>query len=137
MNETAKTKMKKSEIFWIVLSSVLGATGLFFIILGIVGDHLPKKLSENWILTSQTAFESAIHLTYRWFGIIFLLAGTLIIVLALNHYARKTDADDERALRRAQRLQVISSSAPVAEPAPEKKSDAVEVNSTPVNPSAK
>ena len=50
------------------------------------------------------------HLSYRWFGVILLLVAALIAAIALNGFARKNDTDNERALRRAQRLKIISES---------------------------
>jgi hypothetical protein len=111
-NEVAKkSKISKGEITWIVISSVIAAAGLFMSILGIVGDHLPVKNSENWILLGESSFESVMKMNYRWFGVILIIGAAFISVLFLNHYAKKGDIDEERNLRRQQRLQVISASA--------------------------
>jgi hypothetical protein len=122
-----KTKLAKSEIFWIVLEGTAAFVGLFLIILGIVGDHLPVKYEYNWILQSENGWmkTSGSQITFRWFGFFFLLGAAVLSLFTLNHYAKKTDLDEERSLRRAQRLQVLSES-----PAPETK--VVEATSTEV-----
>jgi hypothetical protein len=125
---TATKKIGKWEIFWIVLDSLIGAAGLFFITIGIVGDYMAPTVKadgsfSNWILDSQTKFEAGMktalkfQLSYRWFGVCLLIIAAFIAVITLNFFAKKRDVNDERALRRAQRLQVLSQSAPEA-PAP-------------------
>lgn len=129
MNEETnekKSKLSAGEIVWTCISGAIAFGGLFMIVLGIVGDYWGVKADDNWILQGETAFKTTMKMSYRWFGVILLLAAALIAVIFLNHYAKKSDVDEERAIRRAQRLQVISQSAPEA-PAPA----AVEVPSTP------
>jgi uncharacterized membrane protein YbaN (DUF454 family) len=121
-------KISKGEIVWTCISGAIGLAGFVMVILGIVGDYLPIKASENWILLGEAGFQSKMQMNYRWFGVILILGAVLIAVLFLNHYAKKSDIDEERALRRQQRLQVISQSAE-ATPAPK----ATEVTSTPVS----
>ena len=77
-------------------------------VLGFIADFYPGKPEDNW--TGQAAFQNAMHLSYRWFGVILLLVAALIAAIALNGFARKNDTDNERALRRAQRLKIISES---------------------------
>jgi hypothetical protein len=123
MNEEAETKnskkLSKGEIFWTVLTSCLALAGLVMIVLGIVCDYLPGLASKNSILTAETAFVSTMKMSYRWFGVILISGAALIAVIYLNYYAKKSDIDEERALRRQQRLQVISQSADA--PAPVKE----------------
>jgi drug/metabolite transporter (DMT)-like permease len=124
-----KIVMTKGEIAWTVIASLIAFGGLFLVVLGFVGDYIPVKSSENWILTGETAFKSVMKMPYRWFGVILVIAAALIEVISLNYYARKGDIDEERALRRQQRLQVISASAEADKAAA--ANNAVEVNSTP------
>jgi uncharacterized membrane protein YbaN (DUF454 family) len=117
--KTQKRKMTIGEIVWTAVCSLIAAGGLFMVILGIVGDYLPVKASENWILLGEASFQSTMKMNYRWFGVLILLADAIISVIYLNYYAKKGDIDEERALRRQQRLQVISQSADApAAPAP-------------------
>ena len=129
--KTRKQKLTTGEILWTAICSLIAFGGLFMVILGIVGDYLPVKASENWILLGEASFQSTMKMNYRWFGVLILLADAIISVIYLNYYAKKGDIDEERALRRQQRLQVISQSAP-ATPAPAAQPAATEVASTPV-----
>jgi predicted RNA-binding protein with PUA-like domain len=128
-NTESKRRVSNSEIFWIALCSLIGLGGIAMIVLGFVADYLPVLNSENY--SGQTAFETAMHMPYRWFGVILLLGSAFISVITLNFYAKKTDIDEERAVRRAQRLQVISDSPEISK---EVKPEATEVNSTSKNP---
>jgi len=131
VEKTQKQKLTTGEIIWTTVCSLIAAGALFMVVLGIVGDYLPVKASENWILLGEASFQSTMKMNYRWFGVIVLLADALISVIYLNYYAKKSDIDEERALRRQQRLQVISQSADA--PAPQNPTaPAREVAATPV-----
>ena len=98
-------KVTKKEIAWYVIAGVIGVLGLFSLILGIVGEHLPVLASDNWILTSEAAWLSNwSHMGYRFWGLILIGAATLLAVICLTLFAKEGDRDQERALRRAQRL---------------------------------
>lgn len=105
-----KRKITKAEAIWIVIYSLLMLAGLFFIIFGFVADYLPVKDSDNYL--GQAAFTSAMHMSYRWFGVILLLGGVAIALISLNYFAHKSDVEEERAIRKAERLKVISDTAP-------------------------
>jgi uncharacterized membrane protein YbaN (DUF454 family) len=124
-------KVSGAEIAWIAISGTIALAGLVMVILGIVGDYLPGKTSENWILLGEASFKKVMMMNYRWFGVILIIGAAFISVIYLNIFAKKSDIDEERALRRQQRLQVISQSAP-ATPAPAAQPAATEVASTPV-----
>jgi uncharacterized membrane protein YbaN (DUF454 family) len=129
--KTRKQKLTTGEILWTAICSLIAFGGLFMVILGIVGDYLPVKASQNWILLGEASFQATMKMNYRWFGVIILLADALIAVIYLNYYAKKSDIDEERALRRQQRLQVISQSADASAPATP-TAPATEVKATPV-----
>ena len=129
-----KAKVSKGEVASIIIYSILGVAGLVFVVLGFISAYLPKKSSENW--TGGAAFTEAMHMSYRVFGAILLVAAALIAVICLNVFAKKSDVDNERAERRAQRLKIIADSdaVSVAEEKTETaspKEEAVEVTSTP------
>ena len=132
MAKSTTSKISGWEKFWIVLASLFIVAGLFFAILGIVGSHLPVEYSDNWILSSQAKFESKIHLTYRWFGVILLAIGAVVGTVSLNLFEKKSDADTERAERRAQRMKIISDSAKEEKPVENSKEGATQVESKPV-----
>lgn len=107
MQTSSKKKLSKKEIVWYSISGFIALAGLFFLILGIVGDHLPVVYSDNWILYSEPMWLSNWSgLSYRTFGLILFLIGSLLAVICLAVFAREGDRDAERALRRAQRLGV-------------------------------
>lgn len=98
-------KITKKEIVFYVIAGVIGIVGLFSLVLGIVGEHLPVLASDNWILTSEAAWLSNwSHMGYRFWGLILIGAATLLACVCLTLFAREGDRDQERALRRAQRL---------------------------------
>ncbi len=104
-NKTKKLSLK--EIVWYIIAGFFGLAGLVFLVLGIVGEHLPVLSSENGILLSEAAWlTSWSPLGYRYWGIILVLASSLLAVICLTLFAREGDRDVERALRRAQRLGV-------------------------------
>lgn len=133
VEKTQKQKLTTGEIIWTAICSLIAVGGLFMVVLGIVGDYLPVKASENWILLGEASFQSTMKMNYRWFGVIILLADAIISVIYLNYYAKKSDIDEERALRRQQRLQVISQSADASTPQ-NPTTPAQEVPATPVAP---
>ena len=108
IEDVSKNKLSKGEKVFIVLDGILALGGLVMIVLGFIADFYPGKPEDNW--TGQSAFQNAMHLSYRWFGVILILVAALIAAIALNGFARKNDTDNERALRRAQRLKIISES---------------------------
>src|SRR5574344_1745748 len=118
VEKKSANKIAGAEITWIVISGLIAAAGLAMVILGIIGDYLPIKSSENWILLGEASFKNVMKMNYRWFGVILILGAALISVIYLNIFAKKSDIDEERALRRQQRLQVISQSAPATPETP-------------------
>lgn len=120
-----KSKISKGEITCIVLDSIVGLAGLVFIVLGFISAYLPKKSSENW--TGEAAFADAMHMGYRVFGTILLIGAALLAVIFLNYFAKKSDVDNERAKRRAQRLKIIADSNEASAP---KETNAVEATVT-------
>ena len=114
MNETEneKSNLTKGEIVAYSFAALFLVAGLFFIILAIIGDHLPVKYDDNWIIQSSAAVESWSKLGYRWWGLIFFSIGVLIGCISLSVFAGKSDRDTERVARRSQRLAINQASAP-------------------------
>lgn len=110
MSETKKSKITKAEVIWTIIVSLLLIAGITFIVLGFVADYLPAKASENYL--GQTEFKAATNMTYRWFGVALMMGGVAIALITLNYFAHRSDVEEERAIRKAQRLKVISDSAP-------------------------
>ena len=116
MAKQKKFNFSKKEWFWYILTLSLAFVGLVFAIIGIIGDHLPVKASENWVSISEKAWLSNwSHMGYRYWGIILLCGGLIIFSLALTLFSRESDRDNERALRRAQRLAAMDQASNVVE----------------------
>ncbi|HAS56781.1 MAG TPA: hypothetical protein DEF61_00295 [Firmicutes bacterium] len=112
----SKTKLKRKEIIIYSIASFLAFAGLFFLILGIVGDHLPLVYSDNWILYSEKIWLTPwSNMGYRYWGLILLGVGALFGVFFLAYFAKEGDKDQERALRRAQRLGKVDEATTVEE----------------------
>lgn len=105
MSETKARKLTGKELTWYIVAGVIALLGLLFVLFAVIGDFLPVLSSKNWVSESEKVWlTSWSPLGYRWWGLIFLGAGTLISVISLSVFAREGDRDEERALRRAQRL---------------------------------
>lgn len=125
IEDVSKTKISGLEKAFIVIDGLIALGGLTMIVLGFIADYFPGKPEDNW--TGQADFMSVMHMSYRWFGVIILVIAAIIAAIALNGFARKNDTDNERALRRAQRMKIISDSEKVAEtPAPTETAQEVE-----------
>ena len=100
-----KFNFSKKEWAFYIVTLLIAFTGLVFAIIGIIGDHLPVKASENWVAISEKAWlTSWSPMGYRYWGIILLCGGLIIFSFALTFFSRESDRDSERAARRAQRL---------------------------------
>lgn len=107
--ESKKLNLSKKEWFWYILTLSIAFVGLVFAIIGIIGDHLPVKGSDNWVATSEAAWlTNWSHMGYRYWGIILLVGGLVAFSLCLVLFSRESDRDSERASRRAQRLAAMS-----------------------------
>lgn len=114
-----KNHSARKERFWYILGGFLAFAGLVFLIFGIIGDHMPVKASDNWVIYSQDMWlTNWSGMGYRYWGLILLGLGTLIAVIALTYFASSGDRDSERAARRAQRLALESEEAEVVEETP-------------------
>ncbi len=116
-----KKTVSKWEIVWIVLSSIVGLTGIVLAILGIVADYLPVKASENFLSGSESYFEGIFRLSFTWAGAILVIAAALIAAIFLSYFASKADREKERVIRREQRKRILEEegeAAPDAEKVP-------------------
>ena len=109
--------LSRKELFWYVVASLIGVTGLVFLAFGIAGDHFPGLYEDNWIAASENGWlKNWSGLGYRYWGIILIAAGAFIAIVALAAFAKEGDRDADRARRRAQRLGAAS---PVVDVTPE------------------
>ena len=105
MAESKARKLSGKELFWYILSGLLALLGLIFVVFALIGDYLPVLASDNWVFQSEAVWlTSWSPLGYRYWGIILFGVAAVIASIALNFFAREGDRDEERAIRRAQRL---------------------------------
>lgn len=100
-------KTLKVSIFEIVWYSICGAIalwGITYIVLGLVGDHLPITAEDNALSEASDAIKVTFGLGFFHWGLILtgVAAAAAIVVLLLN--AKKSDREVEKAARRAARL---------------------------------
>jgi len=106
-----KNKITVGEIVWICISGAIAVAGLTLVIFGIVGDYLPLKSSENWILLGEASFQNVMKMNYRWFGVILILFAAFVSVIFPPIITRRRgDIDEER------RSKTATSSSPSANP---------------------
>ena len=97
MSKKTTRKIGNWEIFWIVVTGILGVGGLFMLVLGLVGSFLPVLNDDNWILSSQSTFQAATGLTYIWFGAIVLVLDAIVACIYLNYFAKERSRKSFRA----------------------------------------
>ena len=108
MAEKKARKLSGRELAWYIVASAFALLGLIFIVFAIVGDFLPVLAEDNWVTNSEAVWlTSWTPFGYRYWGLILFAIAGVIAALALNYYAREGDKDEERALRRAQRLGLV------------------------------
>ncbi len=93
-------KIEFKELIWYFIAGVLAFGGVFMMIFGIIGHHMSGNLEQNFIKQA----EKNIALDFRTWGIILLAAGVVIALIALVYFASKADRNNEKILRRQQRL---------------------------------
>jgi len=110
MEENEKKTIKRGplsgkELAWYIVAGIFATAGLTFLVFGIVGSHFPGKASDNWVIISENAWlTNWSKMGYRWWGLILIGVGTLIGCIALTVFAKVSDRDQERVIRRQQRL---------------------------------
>lgn len=101
-----KEKISGKEVVWYVIAGVFALFGITLMVFGIIGHHMNVALSDNFIKSAEDALINAIKIPFdfRIWGIMFVLIGTIILIIALNANAKKADRDIEKTIRRQQRL---------------------------------
>lgn len=131
-----KQQLSWKELVWYIIGGVVALFGIALMIFGIIGHHIADR-SVNFVKDAEAALIAKIKIPFdfRVWGIIFMFIGVIVIVIALNFFAKKVDREVEKSIRRQQRLnagnntdievkaavQVIEETpAPQSAPAPEK-----------------
>ena len=123
--EASKKQIKGKELVWYIVSGVLAVLALTSLVFGIVGHHLPGNLDDNFIKQA----EKAIVLDFRTWGVIVLAIAAIIATINLLAFAKSSDREVEKTLRRQQRL---ANSSALNEMEIKPAVQTVEVESTPV-----
>ena len=99
-----KAKKSVKELVWYIIAGLLWIFGLSLMVTSIVGEYLPGLEKNNPILKAEETLIGWSKLGFMSWGMIFLAIGAIIFVSVLLYYAKKTDIERDRALKRAQRL---------------------------------
>ena len=125
--EATKREIKGKELVWYIVAGVLAVLALTSLVFGIVGHYLPGSLEDNFIKQA----EKNIVLDFRTWGVIVLAAAAIIATIDLLVFAKSSDREVEKTLRRQQRL---ANSSALNEMEIKPAVQTVEVESAPVQP---
>lgn len=92
------------ELAWYIIAGLFAVSGLTMAVISIIGDYLPSNIT--WVEDVENAFRNFFQLDWSWriFGTIILGLGVVIAVIDLLVHAKRTDLEEEKRTRRAQRL---------------------------------
>lgn len=104
-----KEKVSVIEFVWYCIAAVIAIFGLILIVFGILGHHLNVPLNSNFVKNAENSLISSIHIPFGFtvWGVLFLLLGVAILLVVLTYFARKSDRENERTIRRQQRLAAV------------------------------
>lgn len=92
------------ELVWYVLTGLVGAWGLTYIVLGLVAQNLPITSEDKGLVKVNGDFTKTFKLDFLGWGLIILAIAAVAAVLVLLLFSNKVDRDFEKNVRRAQRL---------------------------------
>lgn len=101
-----KSKVSGKEFAWYVVGGLITVFGIVLMVFSIIGHHMNVALENNFIKNAESALINAIHVPFdfRIWGVMFVIVGMFIVIVALNYNAKKTDREIEKTIRRQQRL---------------------------------
>ncbi len=107
MANNKKTHVSFSQLFWGSLSIFLLVSGLTLAILGFLRDLVNLPYDQNWIRIAENAMNEFLSTTLSWevWGSLFLFLGAVIFTILMQRLASEEEKQQEKILRRAQRLQ--------------------------------
>ena len=115
----AKKYSKIIEIVVYVTFGLLALWGFVYIVLGLLANNLPIKVSENALKTGDEVIRSNFGLGFFGWGLILFGVFGASLAAAFAYFAKDVDKDYEKSQRRAARL----SRNRVNEPKPEEVVD--------------
>lgn len=124
-----KTRLTGKEFAWYLSGATIAVFGIILMIFGIIGHHMNATASNNFIKIAEKSLIEAIKVPFdfRIWGIMILLFGVAIVIIALAVNAKKADREVDKQLRRQQRqaalkdntIEVKSAVEIIEEPTPE------------------
>ena len=115
------------ELVWYILTGLVGAWGLTYIVLGLVAQNLPVKAEDDGLVKANIDFAKTFKLDFFGWGLIILAIAAVAAVVVLLVFSSKVDRDYEKNVRRAQRMAQME-----AEEARLEKEEAIDAEVEPV-----
>ena len=92
------------ELVWYILTGLVGAWGLTYIVLGLIAENLPTKVKDEGLVKINAEFAKTFKLDFFGWGLIILAIAAVAAVIVLLLFSNKVDRDYEKNVRRAQRM---------------------------------
>lgn len=92
------------EFVWYILTGLVGAWGLTYIVLGLIAENLPVKKEDEGLVKVNGEFAKTFKLDFFGWGLIILAIAAVAAVIVLLFFSNKVDRDYEKNVRRAQRM---------------------------------
>ena len=92
------------ELVWYILTGLVGAWGLTYIVLGLVAENLPIRSEDKGLVKVNGEFAKTFKLDFFGWGLIILAIAAVAAVIVLLLFSNKVDRDYEKNVRRAQRM---------------------------------
>ena len=92
------------ELVWYILTGLVGAWGLTYIVLGLIAQNLPIQSKDDGLVKVNGEFAKTFKLDFFGWGLIILAIAAVAAVIVLILFSTKVDRDYEKNVRRAQRM---------------------------------
>lgn len=92
------------ELVWYILTGLVGAWGLTYIVLGLIAQNLPVQSKDDGLVKVNGEFAKTFKLDFFGWGLIILAIAAVAAVIVLILFSTKVDRDYEKNVRRAQRM---------------------------------
>ena len=126
-NNRKRFPLHPFELVWYVLTGLVGAWGLTYIVLGLIAENLPVKSTDEGLVEVNAQFAKTFKLDFFGWGLIILAIAAVAAVIVLLLFSNKVDRDYEKNVRRAQRMAQME-----AEEARLEKEEAIDAEVEPI-----
>ena len=99
-----KLKISLFEFIVYILSGALALWGLTYVILGLFGQYLEIGSDQNVLAKANESFAKVFGLGFFGWGLIILAIAAVAAVIVLLIFSSKVDRENEKTVRRAQRI---------------------------------